>query len=411
MNNRGYGFATLHTVAEARSLLDPHISKISHTTQISVDQALHRHLAEDILAPVDRPSSRRAAMDGYAILAEDTYGASESHPVQLDVLGELGLDQSSDLVLRSGKAVRVSTGVRLPDSVTGVIRFEDTEDLGDRVEIYTSVVVGKNIAEVGEDVQKGTLVFHKDTLIQPWDIALLSSLNITKIQVYNKPQVGILSTGDELISFHSDPVNGQINDANLPAITSWLHYQGCDVVYSKQVGDDPEVIKTNIKAMLTKVDLVITTGGTAMGSRDFLAGVIGEIGTLLVHGIAIRPGKPVALGVLEQRVPIISLPGYPLAALLNYHLFVSYILEKWTQRRGLLSVKTTVTLKDKIASKVGSRDFVRLKADEDGAALIRISGAGILSSLTNADYLLEIPEDVEGYNAGAKVEVFTLRFL
>ncbi|MHA2501384.1 MAG: molybdopterin molybdotransferase MoeA [Candidatus Kariarchaeaceae archaeon] len=409
---RNQGFASLHTVEEAIQILHERVNDHTETEQVSTAQAMHRKLATDIIAGFDQPGFKRAAMDGFAIRVEDSYGASDTNPKQLDIVGSVEIGDTSAPAIQSGQAIRISTGAPLPDNANGVIKIEDTEVFGEKVEIYSSITEGKNIAREDEDVKKGEVVLKTGTILQPWDIGILESLAQPVVTVFSKPRVATLSTGNELIGSGEIPSMGQVVDSNRPSINAWIENMGAEVVLTETCHDEKEEIATKLINLATQSDLIVTSGGTSVGTKDYLGELIEELGELWVHGIAIRPGKPVALGKIRHdsgETIIIALPGYPLAAFLNFHLFVSSLLHRWTGRRELLSERRTVRLAEKVASKVGTHDFVRLRDSAEGARLIRITGAGILSSIVRADYLLEVPTTVEGYNAGVEVEVYVLR--
>jgi len=410
MKIRGQGFASLHSVEEAQRILQDHCPPPQRIISISPSSALGYRLAEDVFASENLPGFRRAAMDGFAIRAEDSYGVSGSSPRLLRTIGHIEIGDTKDLVLESGDAVSISTGAPVPPTADAVLRLEDCEIIGSDIEIYAAIPPGRNITSEDEDVKQGELLLKRETIIQPWDIGMITANSIDEIKVFAPIRLATVSTGNEVVS--SQPKSGQVIDSSTPAIHAWLEYLRCDLVDTRHCIDDPELIRTTLMDLAPQADLLITTGGTSVGMKDFLAEVIADIGEVWVHGVSIRPGKPVILGRIQHErgsTPIIALPGNPLAAFLNFNLFVSLLIESWTGQQGLLSKKTTVKLTDKIPSKVGTRDFVRLRKTNHGAGLIRITGAGILSSLVHADYLLDIPDDIEGYNPGDSVEVFVLR--
>ncbi|MHA2254282.1 MAG: molybdopterin molybdotransferase MoeA [Candidatus Kariarchaeaceae archaeon] len=408
---KGKGFSKTFKAHEALGILLKKAKFSPISENIHVIDAVDRILAVNIHSKVNLPGFIRSAMDGYAVIAEDTHGASETNPIQLQITGNVEIGDIDTPSSNTGTAIKISTGAPLPEVANAVVKIEDCELIDENnLEVVKSVSKGKNVAKMDEDVKIGQLIFGKGLILKPWDIAMLVSIGNTEIEVLKRPKIATLSTGNELVS--SNPQKGQVIDSNRPAINSWLEKLGAKIADTRHCDDDLDTIKATIIELANKSDLIISTGGTSVGTRDYLPEVIEELGELWVHGISIRPGKPVALGkivLLERETPIIALPGYPLAAFINFNLFVTQLHAKWTKIAPPWQKTTKVKLLQRIPSKSGFRDFIRLKKSENGAKLIRITGAGILSSLIQADYLLEIPEDVEGYPAGEEVNVTILR--
>ncbi|MCY3412573.1 MAG: molybdopterin molybdotransferase MoeA [Candidatus Heimdallarchaeota archaeon] len=407
MSTRGKGFASTIRVKEAQQILQSKLSEITETETISVFESHKRKLAGDIIAEINLPGFKRSAMDGFAVKARNTYGATDTSPIQLHVIGKVEIGDTEILSLEEGQAIEISTGAPLPNGADAVIRLEVCEKLDSIIELYSSVPIGKNVANEDEDVKRGELIFSNGHVVLPWDQALLISLNISKVEVYRKPRVAILSTGSELVSVDSKPKIGQVVDSNRPALESWCKQMGVEIVCSDTCEDEVSSIKNKINSM-PDYDLIITTGGTSVGSKDYMAEIISDLGTMWINGVSIRPGKPVILGEIHGKL-IIALPGYPLAAFLNFDLFAAYAIKYWTGNPSYWEHETEVVLAQPIASSSGVRDMVRLRSGEEGAQLLRVTGAGILTSLTKADYLLEIAEDLEGYNKGSIVKVRELR--
>ncbi|MHA2169297.1 MAG: molybdopterin molybdotransferase MoeA [Candidatus Kariarchaeaceae archaeon] len=413
MSIRGSGFSETMAVSQALGLLFENVKIEEQTEKISTKSGLDRTLAEDIIATINLPGFKRSAMDGFAVQASDTHGATETNPIQLIKSGVVEIGDTKIPSLHPGEAIRISTGAPIPLGSDAVIQIEDCEELDNKIEIVSSVTIGRNVAKPDEDVKSGEQLFNRYHMIKPWDIGLIEAIGKGDIQVISRPKVSTLSTGDELVSSNSIPEFGQVVDSNRPAINSWIQKLGGEIIASERCDDNPEVIEEKLLELSNISDLIVTSGGTSVGSKDYLPDVIRELGDLWVHGVSIRPGKPLAIGKIinqsNKEIPIIALPGYPLATFINFELFVAPLLSHWTKFPIPWQGKTKVKLLQKIPSKSGYRDFIRLKKQGDGAVLMRITGAGILSSLVNADYMLEIPEHVEGYSEGDVVEVKVLR--
>ena len=413
MSVQGSGFKRTWIVKEAQEYIEKKMKRNFGTEEIPVIESLDRIVSHEIISQVNIPGFKRSAMDGFAVYAKDTFGASETSPVSLKLEGsvEIGDLQAPNHVPKT--ANRISTGAPLPPGADAVVKLEDTEVIGtNRVEIIAGVNTGTNVSKEDEDVKKGQLIFKPGILIKPWDIAMLASIGIEKVSVHKKPKISVLSTGNELVQIGEKPKPGQVIDSNRPAIVAWLSKFPVEIVESSHSNDEPEQLKEVLNHLASTSDLIITTGGTSVGTRDYLPEIIREIGELWIHGISIRPGKPLAVGLIKSKdfdTPIIALPGYPLAAFINFELFVGHILSVWTKQQIPWKTMKTVKLNQKVPSSEGLRDFVRLREGNKGAEVIRITGAGILSSLVTADYMLEVPEDTEGYHDGEEVEVRVLR--
>ncbi len=413
------GFASTTRLEEATRIFMEKARFEPEPEVIPVEEAHRRKLVEDVSSPLDLPGFRRSAMDGYAVVASDTHGASDTSPKTLRLVGSSDIGETIVKSISEGECMKILTGAPVPEGADAVVKVEDTDQLEEGfIEVYSPVVSGRNVAEKDEDVKQGTLIFKAGRILSLMDISLLISMGITEVNVYRRPRVAVVSTGNELVPASQKLGIGQVYDSNRPAIALWAKCLGAKVVTSTSCEDDPDTIMDTLARIIPHTDFIITTGGTSVGTKDYMEEVVSVMGEIWVHGISIRPGKPVILGKIREgnsEVPILALPGYPLAAFLNFENFGQEILARWTGFRNPRSY-TDVILNQTIPSNPGIRDFVRLKKcgeSEDGTPivdLIRITGAGILSSLVLADYLLEVPEDVEGYPKGSTVKVRVLDY-
>jgi molybdopterin molybdotransferase len=392
------GFKDRTRVAEAlRTVLDA-VTGHDRTDRVALGRADGRVLAETVTAPTPVPGYDRAAMDGYAVRAEDTFGASGRSP---SVLRE----GDADGPVAPGEAVRVHTGSDLPDGADAVVMVEETETVGSEVEVFDAVAEGENVGDVGEDVAEGQELYRPGHRIRPSDLGLLKSVGVDQIEVYDPPTVGVIPTGEELVQRDPDP--GEVIETNGLTVSRFAGRWGAVPTYRNVVDDDPNAIRAAIQRDLAK-DVVVTTGGSSVGARDYTPEVVDELGEVLVHGVALKPGHPVALGVVEG-TPVVMLPGYPVACIVNAVQFLRPILK----RAGNMPVPDHPTveadLSRKLSSEPGTRTFarVRLTETEDGrvAEPTRASGAGVLSSVALADGWVVVPEGREGYDAGETVAV------
>lgn len=389
------GFKTHTLLADARDRLLEQCRTVDRTEQVALGGADNRVLATSVSAPRDVPHYRRAAMDGYAIRAADTFQASERSPVVLD------LTQS----VTTGTAVPIQTGQAVPADATAVVKLEDCTELDNRIELTAPVPERANIAPVGEDVTAGSRLFEAGHRLSPSDLALLRSVGRNRVKAYHRPTVGIVPTGNELV--RQDPAPGETIESNGVMVATLTERWGATPTYRNIVRDDRDAIRTALQRDLTK-DLIVTTGGSSVGDRDLLPEVIADLGELLVHGVAIKPGHPVAIGVIEE-TPVIALPGYPVACLVNAVQFIRPALAALVDCSPVDHPTVQATLDGKLPSDPGVRTFARVQLEEgpDGliATPVQTSGSGVLSSVTTADGWIVISEQRDGIDDGASVTV------
>ncbi len=397
-DRRQSGFKHRTRVDDARQQLLDAITPHARTERRPIRQADGRAVAEPITARNPVPSYDRAAMDGYAVRAADTVGASERAPALLTVL-----DREGDL--RPGGAIRVHTGSEMPAGADAVVMIEQVEPLGPEIEVFTTVAEGQNVGDTGEDVSAGQSLYAPGHRLRPSDLGLLKSVGRFAVEVYKRPTVGVIPTGEELVEV--DPQPGEIIETNGLTVSHLVGRWGGEPTYRDIVTDDEAALRAAIQRDLTK-DLIVTTGGSSVGERDLIPEVVSELGEVLVHGVGLKPGHPVALGVVEE-TPVVMLPGYPVACIVNAVQFLRPALK----RMGHLPVEPfptrEATLTRKLVSEPGTRTFARVETAEADEGLTatptRASGSGILSSVALADGWVVVPESREGYAAGDRVVV------
>jgi molybdopterin molybdotransferase len=407
------GFKDRTRLAAATDVVLSAVSGHDRTERVPLGRADGRTLAEAVTAPNPVPGYDRAAMDGYAVRARDTFGASDRSPA---VLREAKDD------VAPGEAVRVHTGSDLPDGADAVVMIERVERVGDELEVFDAVAEGENVGDRGEDVTEGEALYRPGHRIRPSDLGLLKSVGVDRVAVYDPPTVGVIPTGEELVQH--DPGPGEVIETNGLTVSRLADRWGALPTYRNVVDDDPNALRAAIQRDLSK-DVVVTTGGSSVGERDYLPSVVDDIGELLVHGVAVKPGHPVAVGVVEE-TPVVMLPGYPVACIVNAVQFLRPVL-KAAGNMPLPDLPTVeARLRRKISSEPGTRTFARVRlvdpddadggggTDGDGeggdgthpvAEPTRASGAGVLSSVALADGWVVVPEDLEGYDAGDRVAV------
>jgi len=385
-----------------RSLVEP-----LEAESVRLEQALGRTLAQDIISSEEVPCFDKSAMDGYALRAAETFGASPTDPVSFTVIGEVLPGEVGDLRVGPGEAVRIMTGGAFPKGADAVLMVEYATDRGDVVQAYGSVVPGRNVARAGEDIQKGDKVLERGRVVRPQDIGVLASIRMVELKVTRRPVVGVLSTGDELVEPGSAGAGqpGRVVNSCRYLLDGLITQTGGAARWLGTVRDDREALRAALGAF--DGDVLLTTGATSTGKEDHLPGLLAELGELLVHGVNIRPASPLAFGRLGKALAVL-LPGNPVAALVGFDVFVRPALqlllgqreERWNRRvRG--------RLRRKLASALNRTDFVRVQLVGEGEVEpIRSGGAGVLTSVTRADGFVIVPRDDEGFEAGTEVEVY-----
>jgi molybdopterin molybdotransferase len=425
-------FLTLLPPDDARLILLSHLSQpISDYELVHVPASLGRVLAEDILAPHPLPDFQRSTVDGYAVRARDTHGASESLPAYLNLVGEVPMGDAPAFEIRTGQCALIHTGGMLPNGTDAVVMLEYTQQTGqneerrissDEIEIFRAAANGENVIQVGEDVAQRQRIQSKGNLMRPAEIGGLMALGITRVKVVRKVQVGLISTGDEVIDPDQSPRPGQVRDVNSYTLAALIEKNGGVAKQYGIIHDEFDALKKAADQALTECDLLVITAGSSASTRDMTAEVIRSLGApgVLVHGINTRPGKPTIFGVCNGKA-VIGLPGNPVSALVNGYLFVVPVLEKLLgmlpRPKATVSARLTVNL----PSQAGREDWwpTKLAADPRGhrnfaAQKIEFQAepifgkSNLIFTLALADGLIRIHPDATGLSAGEIVEVYLL---
>jgi molybdopterin molybdotransferase len=410
------GFKDKTRLAAARERLLDAVEPHDRTEAVGLSSADGRALAESVVAARDVPHYPRAAMDGYAVQAEDTFGASDRSPEVLRRAGEAGEVES----VPPNGAIRVHTGSELPDGADSVVMIERTDereaprasdgangDAVSEVEVFDAVAEGENVAPVGEDVAAGRRLYDAGHRLRPSDLGLLKSVGLDAVEVRERPSVAVIPTGEELVQ--SDPDPGEVIETNGLTVSRYLERWGGSATYRDVVTDDAEALRVAIQRDLT-ADAVVTTGGSSVGERDLLPEVVADLGEIVFHGVALKPGHPVAAGVVEG-TPVLMLPGYPVACIVNAVQFLRPLLKHVGGLPDEPFPTTEARLARKIRSEPGTRTFARVQVETDededlpAATPTRASGSGVLSSVALADGWVVVPEDREGIPEGETVAV------
>jgi molybdopterin molybdotransferase len=392
---------------------------VAREERAGIPECDQRILARDIAAPEDLPPFARASMDGYAVWASDTFGASETSPAYLTLAGNVEIGEQPDLELQPGRCAGIVTGAVLPAGADGVVMVEYTQELGaDEVEIRRSVAPGENLMLQGEDVQKGDPVLGAGTRLRPQEIGLLAALGITEAPVFARPAVGLISTGDELVPSGHKPGPGQIRDVNTHSLIPWIRRAGGDPATFGIVPDDLDSVKRALEQALEASDLVCISGGSSVGARDLSLQALQELpgGEILVHGVALSPGKPTILARVGDK-PVLGLPGQVTSVQVVMYVLGSPLIRQLSGDGSPLSqaarCRVPARMARNVASKPGREDYIRVRLEpsqgEDPPLATPLLGkAGLLRTMLQADGLVRIPAQSEGLLRDSRVTVWML---
>lgn len=381
----------------------------------SLDNALGRVLAEDVVSKICIPASDRAAMDGYAVIAEDTFGCSQTSPALLRLVGRTMMGAAPTLKLAKGEAAEITTGGVLSLGADAVVMLEYVRRIdADQIEVLAPVTPGENVSKAGEDVRVGDIVLKRGTRLTPSDIGMLAAIKLGKVEVVRKPRVAIVCTGSELIELGDAPQTGKIVNTNRFVLSALVREAGGTARYLGIVRDSAADISRLMKKALSRADIVAVTGGTSVGETDLVPEAIQSLGDpgMLVHGVSMRPGMPTGVASVNGKA-IVSLSGQPVAAIMGFYMFVRpLILHLLGAEEGpVASVKAK--LSRRAASALGMKTFLRVAVtsvdSQYTADPITTTGSGLLSSMTHANGIVAIPEDKEGVEAGEEVTVELFR--
>jgi molybdopterin molybdotransferase len=404
---------------EARALLLRHLTRVLPAETIPVANAVGRVTAVALHAPTPLPAFRRSAMDGYALRAADSYGASDSLPAFIQVVGEVGMGRAADIDLQPGQAVVVHTGGMVPDTADAVVPIEQTQIVGGQqaahhppyeIEVMKALAVGQHVLQIGEDVEKGQQILPAGHRLRPQDLGGLLAVGITELAVARQPRVGILATGDEVVPPSLITQPGQIRDINSYTLSGQVIEAGGFPVRGGIVPDNYATLELTAAKLLAECDMLIISAGSSVSARDMTAQVIAHLGKpgVLLHGVATRPGKPTIVGVVEGK-PVLGLPGNPVSAMIQFDMFGAPAIY---QLQGLSELprrsQARAQLTQNIPSESGREDYVpaRLEESADGLRATPIFGkSNLIYTLVNADGLIKVPLNKAGLLAGEWVDV------
>lgn len=389
-------------------------NKRTKTRAVTIGESLGMVCAEDIVATEDLPAFARSTVDGYAVKAEDTFGATETMPGYLNLSKEIFMGEPADFMSVDDTANKIPTGGMLPAGADAVVMFEHVQVIDNRmIEVMKSVAPGENVIQAGEDVKRGEIVVSRGHRMRPADIGASAGIGITEVKVFEKPVVSIISTGDEIIPADQRPSLGQIRDTNSYVIAGMVAQAGGVPKRKGIFSDDYTVIRDTVEDAMKDSDAIAVSGGTSVGTKDMIARIIKDIGNpgILFHGVSLKPGKPMIGGIMNS-IPIFGLPGHPAAVSVCVDLFIRPVLNALCgledrcaeQLKGVVSAR----LSRNVSSSQGREEHIRavIETREDGLWAVPLLGkSGLLRTLVHADGTFVIPVNINGMEKGETVEV------
>ena len=370
-------------------------------------------LGQDVISAENLPSFFRSTVDGYAVMARDTFGASEGIPALLDVSGEVLMGQAPKMVVRERQAVKISTGGMLPEGADGVVMKEYCHLLDEKsLEVNRAISPLENIIQPGDDIKQGSIVLRKEHRLRPQDLGVMAGLGQTEVTVYRKPRVAIISTGDEIVPIDEPPMPGQVRDINRCTLEAFCKREGAEPLNMGLCADDFRTLKDRVEKAQGLADTVWISGGSSVGTRDLTLKVFEVLRDfeLLVHGISISPGKPTIIGRSGPQ-PIVGLPGHVASALVVAEVFLRPLIFRLSGLRGYsggLNTLVQAELGRNIESTSGREDYIRVKLVKNRETLIAepiFGKSGLISTLVDSDGLMRVDMNTEGLYKGQKVDV------
>jgi molybdenum cofactor synthesis domain-containing protein len=406
-------FRKLLSFDEARQLLKQNFSaKPIGTEKVSISEAHNRVLAQNVGSPLNIPPFSRSTVDGYAVKAADTFGASEDKPVFLRFCGHVAIGESSSIVVEKGLAAEIVTGAPLPDGADSVVMVEQTNQQGNKVLVHRPVSIGENIMAAGSDIRKNEIVLKKGRVLGSREIGVLAAIGLTEVTIFRRPKVAVLSTGAEIVEPGEPLLPGKIYDINARTLGAAVLEAGGEPINLGIISDKKDKLKKALEKALDSADAVITSGGVSVGPKDFTPQVVDTLGKpgVIISGVAVKPGKPLTIAVVDGK-PVFSLPGNPTSSLFMFNVFVRPILVKLAGRPEEMLPRVKAVAAQKMFPARGRRTFVMVNLTFDKTRTLFVSPvptglSGAITTLAKADGFVEISEKQQFVDAGTEIDVY-----
>lgn len=369
---------------------------------IKLENAHKRVNCHEFISQHNSPPFDRSAMDGFAIQAPDTFGSSPSNPAHLKIVDRIGAGDSSSMEVKTGQAVKIATGAPMPSGADAVVMEEYTYENGDKLDVLATLSPGENVSYKGEDISKGDKVLDAGRVLRPQELAIIASAGYGELEVYKKPKIAVIVTGNELVNPSFNLEGAQIINSNQYSLRALVEsaMADCEVMHCR---DDAEIMEKTISEVAKNYDAIITTGGTAISKGDLVVDTVYKLGQVLIHGVAVRPGKPVGFGMINE-TPVFMLSGYPVAAMVLFDIFVRPYLLKMQNIPYTQKIVKKIAQK-KIPSNLGRSDYIRARVDGDQVMPILSKGSGVIRAMVESNAYVFIEENQEGVGKGEECDV------
>lgn len=398
-------FKFLLSYEEALKTILDNIKAINRVEEVDLEKCFRRILAEELRARISVPSFDRAAMDGYALKAEDTYKASSFNPRTLKLIEVLYAGDRPRKTLKRGECIQIATGCPIPKGANAVVMLEFTKRTHDYIKVLKPVYAGANISWKGEDIQEGDLILNHGAFITPAKAGVLAALGRKKVRVYERPRIAVIPTGTEICEVGSELGASQVYDINSYTLAAMASENGALIMRSVIIPDTKEDLEVAIKEFRNH-DLVVIAGGSSVGERDLLSTIVRKLGTVLFHGVQVKPGKPTLFG-LVYNTPLLGMPGYPTSCLSNAYLFLMPAIRKLARfppkKPNIIKAK----LAERVISSSGRLQFLTVKLRE-GFVYPVFKHSGAITSMAEADGYIVLPTNVDVIEKGDEVSVILL---
>jgi len=383
--------------------------------EIPLLDAYNRVLRENVVSALDIPPFSRSTVDGFAVKAEDTFGAEENQPVTLSVRGVVNIGELPEIRVGKGEAAEIVTGAPVPDGADAVVMVEDTDRKDAELRVYRAVTKDGNVMKKGSDIKKGETVLKAGQVLGASEIGVLAALGLTKAKVFTVPVVAVLSTGGEVTEPGRELPAGKIYDINAYSLCTAVRESGGNPVYLGVVPDDEAALRKALERALASADMVLTSGGVSVGPHDLTPKIVNSLGKpgVFVSGIAVKPGKPTTVALVDGK-PVFALPGHPTSALLLFHLLARPVIQAMSGRTATEAETVKALAAKRMFQAKGRRTFIMVKLKRDVtkglvAEPVETGASGAITTLAKADGFVEVPADQQFIDAGEEVDVGLLK--
>jgi molybdenum cofactor synthesis domain-containing protein len=399
-------FRKLLSFEDAKKIMLEAVRPAEKVEKLPIQNLGGRILAQEIVSEMDVPPFNRSAMDGFAVRADDTFGADKFAPTELRIVGKVLAGRPSSSVVSKGKCIEIATGAKLPEGADAVVKVENTEVVDDLVKMFTPVHPGQDISRKGEDIKEGEKVLMRGAYLDPSNIGVIAALGIKEVAVYEVPTVAVIPTGAEVASLGAELQEGQVYDINTHTLSQVVSLSGCSPHPWEVVMDEPEALENALHDALGD-DMVVFSGGSSVGETDILVDILERQGEIVFHGIQVKPGKPTLCGKVKGKL-VVGMPGYPASCLTNAYALLAPVLRGMSRMPPETERYADARMSRRVVSSLGRLQLLTVKVEGENAVPV-YKESGAITSLADADGYIEIPIGTELIERGETVRVKLFR--